>query len=325
MKNQTSLFLIALAALLLHSCSPAKVLSLEGGFQPGQQLKYRLTEKSETFTEPVSGEQDIPATHNLQTKVTDYTYTVKAVHPDRSVDLDMVITHVYEKETDNDGVTEYDSDSILKDSSDFDLSAGKGAGKELVYRILIGRQFHLKMSPQGQVLSLTGMDEAWNEIERQFANESPMAGSMLKNVKTQFGNEAMRTTQNDTWAYQPTKKVRVGQKWKRPYKFDAFKLSGSTTYTLREQDDKSAKINFVTHLATDKGSPGVIDMGVIKMRYDLVGTGTGTIITDQPHALPRRTEQTMVMSGPMGVKTSYTGWITVPLKVTWTSVFERVN
>lgn len=324
MKNQALLLFFALVTALLQSCSPGKMLSFDGAFQPGQQLKYRLTENSETFTEPLEGDQPIPATHNTSSKVTDYTYTVKAVHPDHSTDLDMVITRVRENETDGNGTTEYDSDLIPRDSV-FDLAGGQSAGKALAYRILIGRAFHMKMSPQGKVLSMVGMDEAWDDIEQEFKTMSPMAGPMLKNVKTQFGDEAMTASQNDTWGFQPGKKVRTGQKWKRPYQFDAFKMSGSTVYTLREVNDKNARITFSTNLATDKTNPGVIDMGVIKIRYNLVGSGTGTITTDQPYALPRRIEQTMQMSGPMSVKTSYTGWITVPLKVTWSTVFERVN
>lgn len=320
MKNQNALLVAAFAAALLQSCAPTKNVSIEGAFQPGQQFTYRMTENVDALTEAVEDPMPIPANHNIQHKETDYHYTVKAIRPDHSFDMEMVISRIYQKETTAEGDSEFDTDR-----PDPDSMSAKAHGQAMAFRVLIGHPFKMTLSPSGQVLSLHGMDDAWDEIEKKFRKESPLASNMLKNMKSQFGDETMKEGQNVLWAYQPGKKVRVGQKWKRPYSYDPLGLAGQTIYTLQEHSEKNARISFVTTLVSDKNKPGEIDMGVVKIRYKLSGSGTGTILTDQPFAMPRRMEQSSVMSGPMEVKTAYTGWITVPIKMTLSSVFERVD
>ncbi len=320
MKNQIFFLFIVLSAAFLHSCAPTKKLSLVGAFQPGQQFSYRVTETVESQTEAVDEPMAIPANQTVQLKITDYRYTVKAIRPDQSVDMEMVIRRVYEKETNQEGTTEFDSDQ-----PDPDSMAAKAQGKALAFRILVNHPFNMTLSPAGEVLSLRGMDDAWDEIEQKFREESPMASSMLKNMKTQFGDETMREGQNAFWNYQPGRKMAVGQKWKRPYSLSALNISGQTTYTLREYNDKNARIAFVSTYTSDKNKPGVMDMGMIKIRYNLSGSGSGTITTSQPYATPQHIDQTMIMSGPMEVKTSFTGWITIPIKMTMHSVLERTE
>ncbi len=326
MKNQFFLLAAGFFALLLTSCAPAQKLSNEGGFRPGQKMHYRLTEYTYTQTSAFENEgMEIPGSTSTQNKITDLTYTVKKVHPDNSVDLELMFTHIYDKESDDqDGETEYDTDNAIPDSL-IDLSGGSLAGKALAYNVLINRPFQMKLGPDGKLVSVKGMNAAWDEMEERFMEESPLAATMLKNMKSQFGDEAMTVGQSDYWSYLPDKPVRVGSKWKKPYQYAPLRLSGSTTYTLKSRDNKQARLSYITKLESDKKNPGVLDMGMIKIRYVLEGSGTGTILLDQPNTTLRRMDQKMTMSGPMQVKTSLTDWITVPISITLDSVFERVE
>ncbi|HNM26705.1 MAG TPA: DUF6263 family protein [Saprospiraceae bacterium] len=324
MKNQFLLLAAGLMALWVSSCAPARQLSIQGAYRPGQQIHYKLVENTVTSTEALEGELEIPATTTTQEKVTEFSYIVKSVRPDNSIDMDLKFTHIYDRENDDKGETEYDTDHPIPDSL-IDISAGGLAGKALAYNTLIGRNFQMRLSPEGKVLSIKGMNEAWDEIEERFMEQSPLAGSMLKNMKKQFGDEAMRSGQNDYWGYLPGKKVRVGQTWKKPYEFASFGLAGTTAYTLKSFDARQARITFSTKIGTEKDKPGIIDMGMIKIRYNLQGKGSGNIQVDQPYATIRTFEQTLSMTGPMEVKTSFTDWIMVPITVTVNSRLERVE
>lgn len=322
MKNQLLIIAAGLIALWSTSCAPTRQLSIQGAYKPGQQISYRLTEHTVTQTEALEGEMEIPATTSNQEKITDFNYTVKAIRPDNSIDLELKFTRVQDREADDKGETEYDTDQPIPDSL-INLSEGNLAGKALAYNTLIGRSFQMRLSQDGKVLSVKGMNDAWDEIEQRFMEQSPLAGSMLKNMKKQFGDEAMRSGQNDYWGYLPGKKVRVGQTWKKPYEFASFGLTGSTAYTLKSYDEKQARINFATNVGTDKDKPAILDMGMIKIRYNLQGKGSGHIDVDQPYATIRVYEQVLTMSGPMEVKTSFTNWITVPITITVQSRLER--
>ena len=229
MKNQLLIIAAGFIALWTTSCAPARQLSIQGAYKPGQQISYRLTEHTVTQTEALEGEMEIPATTSTQEKITDFNYTVKAVRPDNSIDLELKFTRVQDREADDKGETEYDTDQPIPDSL-INLSEGGLAGKALAYNTLIGRSFQMRLSQDGKVLSVKGMNDAWDEIEQRFMEQSPLAGSMLKNMKKQFGDEAMRSGQNDYWGYLPGKKVRVGQTWKKPYEFACVKKDDSASY-----------------------------------------------------------------------------------------------
>lgn len=312
MKNQAILFLLAFAAALLQSCSPAKSLRFEQAFRVGDRLAYRQTELTETLAEAPTGETNTSTTK----KITDYVYTVRAVRPDGSVDFDFRITHLYEKESDNDGEQEYDSADPNLDTTEI---------KARMYRHMIGAPFQFTLSANGQVENFSGMDALWQKIEQELIRESPEAGMMLKGLKNQFGDDAMSAQQTEFWGFQPGRKVRVGQKWKRTALLNSFRIQGKSTYTLRELNDRGGRIDFATQYSTDPKNPGMIDMDIVKIRYNLKGTGAGTIWTDQPAGLPRRLEQTLNMSGPMEIKMSFLDWMKVPVTIQLSSVLERIE
>lgn len=312
MKNHSVLLLLAFAALLLQSCSPAKSLGYENAFRPGDRLLYRQTELTETVAETPSGESSASTTQ----KITDYAYTVRAVGPDGSVDFDFRITHLYEKEDGDNGVKEYDSANPDQDTTEI---------KARLYRHLIGAPFHFTLSAKGQVTTFEGMDALWQKLEQELSQDAPEAATMFKALKAQFGDESMRAQQSLFWGYQPAGKVRVGQKWKRETTLNAFHIQGKTTYTLREHDERGARITYATRYNTDAKNPGVMDFDIVKIRYNLSGTGSGAILTDPSAALPRRVEQTVEMSGPMEIKMSFLDWMKIPVTVKVTSVMERMK
>lgn len=307
--------LLSLAACcLLPSAGFTQKLAFTPKFTAGERFHFRQTENSTMQIGPIADEPEAPPTISSEQKITDYAYHVVAVRPDQSVALEMRITRIYQRETGEEGVTEFDSDR--PDTTDL---------KQKMLSRMIGRTFRFTLSPQGKVSSFTGMDAVWDDMQAEMARESPIAANVFKNMKRQFGDEAMGELQSEIWGFRPARKVKIGQTWKRDYVMGMFGLYGKYVYTLREYDGNNARIDFNCAFASDKENPFVWDLEFVQIRYNLAGKATGQLHTGLSEGLPRRTEYTLTMSGPMEVKTVFSDWTEVPMSATMHIVMERIE
>lgn len=323
MKNP---FLLLLLALLIQSCAPRKAFTVEGAFHPGQQLKYRLTEtgKMDFDTTTMPGGLSLPGRHQTLLRITELTYTVGAVTPE-GAELDMVVSRIYEKETAGAEESVYDSD--LAPAGVVRPDTVPWNAKTLEYYATIGRPLHLNLSPKGQVLSANGTEAAWAAVIARFDTLSTEQTALVEAARLRFNDSTLLAEQSTRWDIGLKKKVRVGQKWKKPFHMDKFHLDGTTIYRLTERNAGKALVGSSTKFVSDAhAAEPADDQESFLMRFALKGASTGRMVVNQPGVLILQKEDTLNMTGFLGIKFSFLkDWIDVPARFSMHYKYERVN
>jgi hypothetical protein len=99
--------------------------------------------------------------------------------------------------------------------------------------------------------------------------------TLRKQLKEQFGDEAIRAQMEQMLAIYPEKPVAIGDSWRRRSSITAgFPMLLESTYTLRGRKDGLALVDVVTKLSRNPdGKP--LKMGPATLSFDLSGTQQG--------------------------------------------------
>lgn len=111
------------------------------------------------------------------------------------------------------------------------------------FAALVGQSYTMKVSPQGRVLELTGVEEMLEEAVAGLGSQGVQAAMTAQLVRGLFGEEALKSGIEGTLGIYPPGPVRVGDSWQKDRSLSApVPLSITSLYTLKKRSGGEATI-----------------------------------------------------------------------------------
>jgi len=171
----------------------------------------------------------------------------------------------------------------------------------------------MKIAPEGTVQSVEGMDEVADKMVKsmkdamgqQMANLAPQAKSMMGNMdgmfdgmKKMMGNDAMKKQVQPLTGFYPDQPVRVGDTWTKTLPVGGpMPMTMDVTYTVTARGGGVMNLDFDGVIKSTPG--GGMDLGFMKMEFDLSGTQSGTMQVDEATGWTTASTADLSMEGSM--------------------------
>jgi len=170
------------------------------------------------------------------------------------------------------------------------------------YKVLVGTELRMDITPDGNVKRLSGFEETIDKIiDNLNIPESPQRDKIIKGLRNQFGDEAMRQSFEQMTVFYPDRAVDTGDSWHSDFTMDVgFPVVVESDYTMLSRKDGIADIDVVSTVRSGLSSEG-IDMGLFSLLYDIEGGQKGLIKLDEVSGLPVRSDIQQSFSGTVSV------------------------
>lgn len=337
MKNFKGLFLFAFAIVLLSSCSkteqtknPVNQKSPQGNssyMQSGGgsgnkiQLKLNLKNGSE-YNLKMFTEQKISQTIMKEKQVTiqnigvSYTYKVEGVDSDGSMNLKVIYNSFLQDVQSAAGRMTYNSTNPKDKDNPF----------AKIYEALINKSFNLKLSPQGNVVNISGVDALLKTIIKNLKLPNAEAADMAeKSLREQFGDKAVRESMQNMMSIYPQSPVSPGDSWSKSYSTSKiFNANFDTKWTLKEVKDGKAIVIVSSKI---KGvPPKKSENGMPVPKYNISGEQSGILELDVASGWVSKAKINQKLGGKVELdKTEQTEAISIPLSIESTITMEAVK
>jgi hypothetical protein len=216
------------AVLLLASVAPihAQNVTLRYNWKQGDVLTYKSTVRT---TSTMSGGPGGQATFE-QTMGQTLKVTVAAVGADGTATLRQEIVGVTLEVTSPAGKVAYDSAKPPASNADPSvLAMSKTMGA------MVGEAISVTMAPNGAVRSIAGTQKIIDKLMADLPRD-PMAGGLAQNIKAMLGEDALRSSLEQSFSRLPDNPVKPGDTWTAEQSIGADttgKIVGSSTFTLK--------------------------------------------------------------------------------------------
>ncbi len=263
-KRVFGVLMAILTVCFVTSCIKDKEkIQLRLCLQAGESYNSRMVAEQK-ISQTIQGQsQDI-----LQTIGTGYTFDVEDVDFDGSITVKVTYHSILFKQDGPMGKFEYDSSNPPVAIPPMAMG----------FNALVGQSFTMIISPEGNVKDIYGVDEMLsNMIEQLDLPDFPMMDDLMKNLKGQFGDEALKENMEKMMAVFPDSPVGIGDRWtKRLVLSRGFPMILDNTWTLKARKDGLTIIEVRSVVKPNEEAPP-IDMGIMKLNYELSGEQKGTM------------------------------------------------
>ncbi len=193
----------------------------------------------------------------------------------------------------------------------------KGAGSKVVYdssekgstappmaqgfAVLLEESFSLKITPQGKVEEVKGLQTVRNNVEKKLP-EGPMKEAMMVGLKQFINEEGIKEQTESSMAIFPEKPVGIGDSWRK-----TVALTQGAAMTLENEwilKDRKNGVSFIEVKSNIKSNPNAepMEMGSTKVRYELSGKQQGMIEIEESTGRLIRSKTNQEISGQIKVK-----------------------
>ncbi len=283
-KRVYGVLMAILTVCFVTSCIKDKEkIQLRLCLQAGESYNLRMVAEQKISQTIQEQTQDI-----LQTIGTGYTFDVEDVDFDGSITVKVTYHSILFKQDGPMGKFEYDSSDPPAEIPPMAMG----------FNALVGQSFTMIISPEGNVKDIYGVDEMLsNMIEQLDLPDFPMMDDLMKNLKGQFGDEALKENMEKMMAVFPDSPVGIGERWtKRLVLSRGFPMILDNTWTLKARKDGLAIIEVRSVVEPNEEAPP-IDMGIMKINYKLSGEQKGTMEIQEITGWPVQGELTQKFSG----------------------------
>jgi hypothetical protein len=220
--------LLAVCAILLSASAPlfAQSVTLRYNWKQGDVLTYKSTVKT---TSTMTGGPAGPATFE-QTMGQTLKVTVAAVGADGTATLRQEIVGVTLEMTSPAGKVAYDSakpPAANADPAVVAMSKTMGA--------MVGEAISVTMAANGAVRSIAGTQKIIDKLMADLPRD-PMAGGLAQNIKAMLGEDALRSSLEQSFSRLPDGPVKPGDTWTAEQSIGADtvgRIVGTSTFTLK--------------------------------------------------------------------------------------------
>jgi hypothetical protein len=217
-----------LTVLLCALAAPvrAQSVTLRYNWKQGDVLTYKSTVKTtSTMTGGPAGQATFEQTMGQTLKV-----TVAAVGADGTATLRQEIVGVTLEMNSPAGKVAYDSAKPPASNADpavIAMSKTMGA--------MVGEAISVTMAPNGAVRSIVGTQKIIDKLMADLPRD-PMAGGLAQNIKAMLGEDALRSSLEQSFSRLPDTPVKPGDTWTAEQSIGADtigRIVGTSTFTLK--------------------------------------------------------------------------------------------
>ncbi len=215
-------------------------------------------------------------------------YDVIATSDNGDIDINLTYTRIKVKQDFGFQSSEYDSES----PSDYIEPSMRG------YGAIVGSELGVKMGKKGRIIELRDVDTMLDKmIEDLDLPDSPAKNEMIASMRSQFGEDALRQALEQITGFYPESPVNTGDKWtSETLVSTGLPMKVVDNYTLQSRKNGVVYIDVSSEITSSPDSAGV-QMGPLRIFYDITGAHTGSIEVDESTGLPIRSEIDMTLSG----------------------------
>lgn len=146
------------------------------------------------------------------------------------------------------------------------------------FAALSGQSFTMKITPTGKVTQVSGLDAMVNSIIKKLdVPDGNAKAATEKSIRSQFGEDAIKESMETLLAIYPDKAVNVGDSWSRKVTVTrGLPITSENTFTLKDASNGAIALDVKGKLSTNPDA-APLDMGQLKVSYNLTGDQTGTM------------------------------------------------
>jgi len=186
------------------------------------------------------------------------------------------------------------------------------------FAALLGQSLWMKMAPDGRVADVKGVDALITRMMSKLGlPEGPQKAMLEKQLRKQFGNEAVKGMVGDMTSTFPDRAVAIGESWSETKgKLGMFPVMAKNTWTLKSRKGGVASVAVRSEIKPHPTAP-TIEMGPLKMTYKLSGSQKGEMQVDEATGWTIRGNITQNISGQLKVQApgQTPGGMTIPMTI----------
>jgi hypothetical protein len=180
---------------------------------------------------------------------------------------------------------------------------------------LVGESYSVTVDPRGSVTQVGGLQKMLADVLAHLnVSDGVVRAAVEKTVRQQLAEGNLKQSLRDVFAPFPGRPIEIGQNWVRNSPLTlGFPMNLETTYTLQSRENGVATISVVGKAATVPNA--LLDLGPVKMNYDLKGEQTGSIEIIESSGWARAATVSQNLSGSATLRAPNTDPQTVPVTI----------
>ena len=279
---------LAIIAMMIVSCTQKDRISLKLNLKQGESYNIRVTidqKISQTIQEQL---QEISQTIGIG-----YVFYVEDVASDKVMTVKITFNFMQLKMSGSGMNLNYDSSN----SSGYVDPAAQG------FAALLNQSFSMRITSDGLVKNVEGIDELLKRvIDSIDIADNTVKASIVKSIRDQFGEKAMKETMAKMMAIYPDKPVGIGDSWgKETVNTTGFPLKIKNKYKFKSSQNGNAIIDIKGDIKSSKSSG--IDMGGVTLYYDISGKQSGEMSISETTGWMICSKITQELSGEVEMNT----------------------
>jgi hypothetical protein len=167
---------------------------------------------------------------------------------------------------------------------------------------VVGQSFTMTVSDSWEIIAIDGLDEM---VERMIDNleisETMLRAQVKESFNNQFGDEAMKETMEQMFAFYPELPVRNGDTWCNALTLKkGFPMLLETQYELVEFTDNEIRVDLASSIKPGR-EQGPTQFNGILMRYNVHGQQNGYLIIDRTSGWLKKMEMDQSFHGQVQI------------------------
>ncbi|WP_020527833.1 DUF6263 family protein [Flexithrix dorotheae] len=291
LKRNAILIFTLLIFFLGQSSHILKKYKIELNLKKGDSYKLEMVTSQDISQEVMGQSQNMKQTIAM-------VYLFEVMGGDKKVGYDIKITYDQLKFTQDGSMGKIEFDSQNPDEEVHPLAMG--------YSVLAGKSFNLKMDRIGKISQIEGIDKIMEDMLKRLENvNEEQKEELAKNLRQQFGNEALQANFDQMFGFYPEKPVKIGDSWSKQSKIKSgFALTLDNTWTLADVKNNEYLIEINSTCKTTDDSEPLKIQGA-QITYNLEGTQKGTVTLEKSSGINKKGllnqdfDGTVTMTGDM--------------------------
>ncbi len=306
-KNLFGILVAILAVSIVISCGRVTdKIQLRLRLQEGESYNLRMITDQKIFQTIQGQRQDITQTMGMEC-----TFNVEEVDTNGIASVKITYHSVFFKQDGPMGKIEYNS------SNPPAIVPPMAVG----FAALVGKSFSMKISPHGHIKDVQGVGAMLTHMmEKLDLPEGHMRTSIEKQLRDQWGDEAIKEMMENTFAIYPDKPVGIGDSWtKRVIISRGFPMILDNTWKLKARKGGVAIIE-ASSIVKPNPEAAPIEMGPLRLSYDISGEQKGTMELQEATGWTIRAKLTQEFSGQANME----GTPQMPEGMSWPISMESI-
>jgi hypothetical protein len=299
--------LILVACLALLTACTWKEVEVQLRFNPKMGDTYKVQMVAEQqISQTLEGEtMDVAQTIGMG-----FTYAITEIDADGNAWVDVVYDSIRLDQSSPTGNVSYDSANPPEEVPPEAMGIGA----------LVGKGFRMKLSPEGEIVEVAGLDEMINDmLDDMGITDEAMLEQLRQSISEQYDADAMREQMGNTVISYPDGPVRIGDTWTETTTSGGqFPTQAESVYTLQGYQDGIATVGVTSTISINPNAEPQSFAGM-ELVYNLSGEQEGVMLINVETGWMASAAITQTMSGDMTISGGGTD-MTIPM-----SIFSVVN